>query len=156
MCKIGVNIMFNRKSVALASNKKNDNHIPVIIADFSVSGIIEMNRDSIVEYGGSFLGRDNLRENCKGRLEYTLQTSQDGYLPDDIFYRAAWLWERLVMSHLFNDGNKRTALLAMLAYLGSEDIQIYIPDYLVERIQRQMINKTIEIESIARQLKKCQ
>ncbi len=156
MCTIGQNIMLNRKSVAIASNRKGDNHIPVIIAEFSVNGIIEMNRDSIVEYGGLFAGNSNLRENCLGRLEYTLSTALDGYLPDDTFYRAAWLWERLVMSHLFNDGNKRTALLAMLAYLGSEDIQVYLPDYLVERIQRQMIAKTIDIESIARQLKKCQ
>jgi len=150
-------LMLNRKALAVASGKPDSDQWPIALAVFSVSGIIELNRDLIADFGGSFLGADNLRENCKGRLEYTVNMVSNGdeYLPDDHYYRAAWLWERLVMSHLFNDGNKRVALAAMLVYLETRDIVLYMPAHLVDRLQRQIVSKSVSIDDIARQLRKC-
>lgn len=149
-------LMINRKALAVASGKSESNVWPIAIAQFDYQGIIELNRDLIIDYGGVFAGKDNLRENCAGRLEYTLDMLNSDYLPDDIYYRAAWLWERLIMSHLFNDGNKRTALATMLVYLETNGIVIYLPAHLTDRLQRQIINKSVSLEDIARQLRKCQ
>ena len=150
-------LMINRKSLAMASGKTDSDVWPIAIADFSYNGIVELNRDLITDYGGTFIGSDNLRENCAGRLQYAIDMvlQDNSYLENDVYYRAAWIWERLVMSHLFHDGNKRAALASMLAYLERNHITIYLPDHMVDRIQHQMINKTVDLFAIARQLKKC-
>lgn len=78
------------------------------------NAILAFNRAVIERYGGSFFGEDNLK---LGRpLDYLL----DLCIHNEVFgqaqyptvpHVAALLLFKLVTSHVFNDGNKRTALL---------------------------------------------
>lgn len=56
------------------------------------------------------------------------QKLHDGFMPfDDIFTKAASLMEGIIRMHPFYDGNKRTALLATLAYLALNGYTMVIP-----------------------------
>lgn len=156
MITLGECLMINRRALAVASgHAASSTVIPVVLADFSPAGIVEMNRDLIADYGGLHLAPDNLRESARGRLEYTVAQMHGDYLPACPYTRAAWLWDRLIQSHLFHDGNKRTALAALLAYLNTLGIVLYLPDHLVDRWQRQIMAHTLSTDDLARQLKKC-
>ncbi len=63
-------------------------------------------------YGGASGLRD------PGQLESALFRPQSGYYAD-IIAEAAALWESLSQNHPFVDGNKRTALVCMVAFLNA-------------------------------------
>ena len=52
------------------------------------------------------------------------QTFLGNELYPDPYEKAAALGESLIMNHPFADGNKRTAMLAMLAFLQENNIEI--------------------------------
>lgn len=82
----------------------------------SVQEVREIHEFVIQLYGGSFGLRD------EGLLESALasprQTMFDGELYPDLAAKAAILLIGLVKNHPFVDGNKRTAFLATLRFLG--------------------------------------
>lgn len=43
---------------------------------------------------------------------------------NDVYVIAAWYGVSISKAHAFNDGNKRTALVVMLAYLSAESVDI--------------------------------
>lgn len=77
--------------------------------------MLAFNRMVIDQYGGSFFGEDNLK--LASPLDYLL----DLCINNEVFgepqyptvaHVAALLLFKIVTNHMFNDGNKRTALLA--------------------------------------------
>jgi death-on-curing protein len=84
----------------------------------SLEGLVWMHTVAIEEFGGSPGIRD------RGLLESALArplASSGGRNPyDTAFKRAAAMAESLVLNHGFVDGNKRTAMYAMAAWLERE------------------------------------
>ena len=84
----------------------------------SLEGLIWMHTVAVEEFGGSNGIRD------RGLLESALARPLASFggknLYDTPFKRAAALAESLVLNHGFVDGNKRTAMYAMAAWLERE------------------------------------
>ncbi len=76
--------------------------------------VLAFNKAVIEKYGGSFFGVDNLK--VAPPLDYLLELCQNNVVFGQpqyptVVHVAALLLFKLVTSHVFNDGNKRTALL---------------------------------------------
>jgi death-on-curing protein len=84
----------------------------------SLEGLVWMHTVAVEEFGGSNGIRD------RGLLESALARPLASFggknLYDTPFKRAAALAESLVLNHGFVDGNKRTAMYAMAAWLDRE------------------------------------
>jgi death-on-curing protein len=84
----------------------------------SLEGLVWMHAVAVEEFGGSNGIRD------RGLLESALARPLASFggknLYDTPFKRAAALAESLVLNHGFVDGNKRTAMYAMAAWLDRE------------------------------------
>ena len=88
--------------------------------------VLSLHADQVARYGGSTLVRD------VGLLESALAmpaATFDGELlhPSLAEQAAAYLFH-LVKNHPFVDGNKRTGLVAMLAFLGLNGRRLEAPD----------------------------
>ncbi len=83
----------------------------------TVAEILAIHEDLIARYGGS----PGLRD--RGQLEAALFRPQTGYY-SDLIAEAAALWESLSQNHPFVDGNKRTALAAVIAFLFINGVAI--------------------------------
>jgi len=88
--------------------------------------VLSLHADQVARYGGSTLVRD------VGLLESALAmpaAAFDGELlhPSVAEQAAAYLFH-LVKNHPFVDGNKRTGLVAMLAFLGLNGRRLEAPD----------------------------
>ena len=77
-----------------------------------------MHTVAVGEFGGSAGIRD--RGLLESALARPLATFGDKNLYESAFKRAAALAESLVLNHGFVDGNKRTAMYAMAAWLERE------------------------------------
>lgn len=77
-----------------------------------------MHTVAVEEFGGSTGVRD--RGLLESALARPLASFGGSHLYDTPFKRAAALAESLVLNHGFVDGNKRTALYAMAAWLERE------------------------------------
>ena len=87
----------------------------------SEADIILLHEFSILDFGGSKGLRDyNLLLSAIGR---PFQTFDGKELYPTPFEKAAALGESIIINHPFVDGNKRTALLAMLALLKEYEIE---------------------------------
>lgn len=84
----------------------------------SLEGLVWLHTVAVEEFGGSNGIRD------RGLLESALARPLASFggknLYDTPFKRAAALAESLVLNHGFVDGNKRTAMYAMAAWLDRE------------------------------------
>ncbi len=85
----------------------------------TVAQIAEINRRMIEEFGGFFAGKDNLAN--PGSLEHVLAATQ-GSLFGREFYptlieKAAAIGWRIIVGHVFHDGNKRTGMEACRLFL---------------------------------------
>lgn len=77
----------------------------------SVDDVFGIHDDSIEAFGGSHGLRD------RSALESAVMRPQSGYY-EDVIAEAAALWESLSQNHPFVDGNKRTAIASMAAFLS--------------------------------------
>ena len=84
----------------------------------SLEELIWMHAVAVTEFGGSQGIRD--RGLLESALARPLATFGGQNLYDTPFKRAAALAESLVLNHGFVDGNKRTAMYAMAAWLEYE------------------------------------
>lgn len=88
--------------------------------------VLSLHADQIARYGGSALVRD------VGRLESALAmpaaTFGGEFLHASLDEQAAAYLFHLVKNHPFVDGNKRTGLVAMLAFLGLNGRRLEAPD----------------------------
>lgn len=80
--------------------------------------------------------RGTLRDILSGAREY-----------DDIYLRAAHLLRKLITSHIFEDGNKRTAWVVTREYLDRYDIEPAVRSEEVERVLRRI--RRYDIDEIA-------
>jgi death-on-curing protein len=86
----------------------------------SEADILLLHEFSILDFGGSPEIRD--RELLLSAIGRPFQTFDGKELYPDPIEKAAALGESLIINHPFVDGNKRTALLAMLALLEHYNI----------------------------------
>jgi death-on-curing protein len=84
----------------------------------SLEGLVWMHTVAVEEFGGSNGIRD--RGLLESALARPLASVGGENLYDTPFKRAAALAESLVLNHGFVDGNKRTAMYAMAAWLERE------------------------------------
>jgi death on curing protein len=83
-----------------------------------LEGLVWMHTVAVEEFGGSSGIRD--RGLLESALARPLASFAGRNLYDTPFKRAAALAESLVLNHGFVDGNKRTAMYAMAAWLERE------------------------------------
>jgi death-on-curing protein len=84
----------------------------------SLEELVWMHTVAVTEFGGSQGIRD--RGLLESAIARPLATFEGKNLYDTPFKRAAALAESLVLNHGFVDGNKRTAMYAMAAWLERE------------------------------------
>ena len=88
----------------------------------NLAGLVWLHTVAVEEFGGSPGIRDrSVLESALGR---PLATFGGKNLYETPFKRAAALAESLVLNHGFVDGNKRTAMYAMAAWLDREGFMI--------------------------------
>ena len=84
--------------------------------------VLALHADQIRRYGGRAGIRD--LELLKSALATPEASYGDDYLHTDIFEMAAAYLFHIVRNHPFVDGNKRTGLMAALAFLGLNDLRL--------------------------------
>ena len=88
----------------------------------SEADILLLHQFSVADYGGATEIRDhNLLLSAINR---PFQTFAGNELYPGPYEKAAALGESLIINHPFADGNKRTAMLAMLAFLLENNIEV--------------------------------
>jgi death-on-curing protein len=92
----------------------------------TLDDVLSLHADQIARYGGSPLVRD------VGLLESAVATPSATFggelLHPSLEEQAAAYLFHLLKNHPFVDGNKRTGLVAMLAFLGLNGRQLHAPD----------------------------
>jgi death-on-curing protein len=95
----------------------------------TIDEIVEMNRLALNMYGGlPFAGENNFAN--ESTLLYTLE-ALDGEIYGEELYptiekKAAALGWKIMAGHVFNDGNKRTGLLACITFLELNGLDLQI------------------------------
>ena len=102
--------------------------------------IVEINRRMINEFGGIFFaGDENLA--YPGSLEHLLDEIQGSLfgqeLYPDIFDKAALIAQRVIVGHIFHDGNKRTGMEACRLFLEINGYDM--------RVDKEVVNVAIQI-----------
>ena len=93
---------------------------------FTLDEVLSLHADQITRYGGSTLVRDvGLLESA---LAMPAATFGGEFLHPSLAEQAAAYLFHLVKNHPFVDGNKRTGLVAMLAFVGLNGRRLEAPD----------------------------
>lgn len=102
----------------------------------SLDEVIEIHREMIERYAGSFGIRD------LGLLESAVAVPQAGvgeyYLHSDLFEMAAAYLFHIVRNHPFIDGNKRTGAMAAYTFLKLNRVNLTARESGFERIVRRV------------------
>jgi death-on-curing protein len=113
----------------------------------SLEGLVWMHTVAVEEFGGSSGIRD------RGLLESALARPLASFggrnLYDTPFKRAAALAESLVLNRGFVDGNKRTAMYAMVACLEREGYVIEAARGAMRDLARAIASHELSMEQIA-------
>lgn len=90
----------------------------------SVDLVLAIHEEQLREFGGAAGLRD------EGMLESALArpVNKYAYGIDDLAALAAAYGYGLARNHAFVDGNKRTALLAIITFLGLNEIEFVVPE----------------------------
>ena len=88
----------------------------------SESDILLLHKLCVADFGGSMELRD--RNLLLSAISRPFQTFDGSELYKTAIEKAAALGESLIINHPFVDGNKRTAMLAMLSLLNEYDIYV--------------------------------
>ena len=120
----------------------------VSIVFLSVEDVIEICRDQIQRYGGSFGVRD------QGLLESAVAMPQAAfggdYLHEDSSSMAAAYLFHLTMNHPFIDGNKRTGAMAAFVFLDLNGIELTAtPDAFADFVLRIASGQAEKSDAIA-------
>jgi death-on-curing protein len=102
-------------------------------AFLTLDEVLAIHADQIRRYGGRPGLRDPaLLQSALGTPETTFEGE---YLHTDVFEMAAAYLFHIARNHPFIDGNKRTALMAALLFLGLNDLELAVdPDALFELV----------------------
>jgi death on curing protein len=113
----------------------------------SLEGLVWMHTVAVEEFGGSNGIRD------RGLLESALARPLASFAGKDLyatpFKRAAALAESLVLNHGFVDGNKRTAMYAMAAWLEREGYVIEAERGALRDLALAIASHELSVEQIA-------
>lgn len=99
----------------------------------SLDELVEINRQAIDAFGGSFYAGDNNLIN-PGTLIYTLDSLDAEVFGNELYpaieEKAAVLGWNIIAKHVFHDGNKRTGILACITFLelNGYDLQVSFED----------------------------
>lgn len=111
--------------------------------------LIEINRRMIHRFGGIFFVNDNNLVN-PGSLDHVLEAIQGSLfgveLYPSIFQKAAAIAWRVIVGHVFYDGNKRTGIEACRIYLEINGYEMRI-DYEVVEIALRVATREIEFDN---------
>lgn len=88
--------------------------------------ITHINRRTIKAHGGSFVAPNNILkgDNLDYLLDAVMAEMFDAPLYPEIFQKAAVYFYNIINGHIFNDGNKRTALASALIFLEVNGFRI--------------------------------
>jgi death-on-curing protein len=118
----------------------------------TVAEILEMNRLLIQKYGGAGVGFHN-----RGSLEFALEEIHGFVFGQErfptIFDKAACLGWRIISGHVFIDGNKRTAMMATLAFLDLNNISCELPISMIVDCGCRIATSNLTIEALSKILK---
>jgi death-on-curing protein len=93
-------------------------------AFLTLDEVLAIHADQIRRYGG----RPGLRDQAllRSALGTPETTFQGEYLHTDVFEMAAAYLFHIARNHPFIDGNKRTALMVALVFLGLNDLELAV------------------------------
>jgi len=94
----------------------------VKVVFLTLDEVLALHADQIARYGGG-LGIRSV-ELLESALGMPAATFAGGYLHGELYEMAAAYLFHLVKDHPFLDGNKRTGLMAMLAFLGMNGLRL--------------------------------
>jgi death on curing protein len=118
-----------------------------------VDDVLEIHAAQLAEHGGS----EGLRD--RGLLESAIAQPTasfgGGFLHQDIFEMAAALHFSLVSNHPFVDGNKRTALVAMLTFLDTNGYSLLQPFHMLVDITLAVASGSMSKAQVAQLLREC-
>lgn len=118
----------------------------------NLQDLVWLHTVAIEEFGGSSGIRDRgVLESALGR---PLATSAGKNLYGTPFKRAAALAESLVLNHGFVDGNKRTAMYAMAAWLEREGYTVDAARGELRDLALSIVRRTFGVDEIAEWLEK--
>lgn len=113
--------------------------------------ILQINAMVVTKFGGTVMVRD------LGRLEATVATQyQEVFgreLYSTVFEKVAAMLRGIIADHPFVDGNKRTAMLVAMTYLGLNGYQFVARSGEVEDFAVCFATNYLEIDDIAAWLK---
>lgn len=122
----------------------------MFIKTLSAERVIEIHDDVLHESGGLFgICPDKSLEGALQRIDNHIL--YEGL--DDIFVIAALYAIALAQGHIFNDGNKRTALISMIDCLDLNGYELIVDQNEAVEIMVQIAEKKLSREQIAAWLK---
>jgi death-on-curing protein len=118
------------------------------IQTLTVADVIEINRRMVTEFGGIFFMADNNLSN-PGSLEHVLEEIQGSLFGEEIYpgilQKAALICWRIIIGHVFHDGNKRTGMEACRQFLEMNGFTMII-DLEVVRVALQIAIRGIDFD----------
>ena len=114
----------------------------------SLEQIIDINRRMIKEFGGLFLEPDNLLN--RTAIEYILEAIGAVFFSIELYPtlkdKACAMTFHIISRHVFNDGNKRTAIHVALEFLEINNVNISIDDSVIDLAVRIANGRANKIE----------
>jgi len=96
--------------------------------------LIDINRRMINEFGGLFVKPDNIIN--RSAIDYVLEAIEATVFGVEMYpsmkEKACAITYHIITRHVFNDGNKRTAIAAGLEFLRSNNVSLFIDDSVVD------------------------
>lgn len=117
----------------------------------SLEDILTLHYLSIEEFGGAHGVRDEHLLLSAIARPYQTFNGQDLY--DTAIAKAAALGESLIKNHPFVDGNKRIGLLAMLAFLKNEQLEVDVPEDILYNFIIDISTSKADYDNIVTRLK---
>lgn len=106
----------------------------------------------IEETGGSHGIRDLAL--LQSALARPMATFDNNDLYPDLYSKAAALMQSIIKNHPFIDGNKRTAVTAASIFLLRNGYSLKTSNKELERFTLKVVNENVELQKIAKWLKK--
>lgn len=111
------------------------------------TGIITLNKESIINDGGNFMPPSNLLN--ESNLDYLIEIVDSEMFGEplypEIWDKAAVYFFSIICNHIFSDGNKRTGLAAALVFLEAHNF--HLNDEVTDNILLDFVIKVASGES---------
>lgn len=111
--------------------------------------------DEVVAINESFVGRDQLRD--LGLLESAVFRPQQAFMGadpyPDVHAKAAALVHSLIRNHPFVDGNKRTAMAAMVIFYGFNGRRMQAEDHDIVALALDVAGGLLDVTAIVGRIK---